>query len=190
MGHLQGGAPPGDGAPYDDGDQVRRWARSAGDGRQRNVCFHSGDRGADLPLWKVFPHSGVDRPDRGCEPAGLPLRRPDAPDRRAGSAGAGGGAVVRLMKLYRRYEALLLGSIGLVGLMVIWETAARLQWMAPLLISSPTQVALALERWVLSGVLWRDLGTSLGELLIAFTAAAVIGIPVGVIMGGRRPVGY
>jgi len=94
------------------------------------------------------------------------------------------------MKLYRRYEALLLGSIGLAGLMVIWETAARLQWMDPLLISSPTQVALALQRWALSGALWGDLGTSLGELLIAFTAAAVIGIPLGVIMGWKRPVEY
>lgn len=97
---------------------------------------------------------------------------------------------MRSMKLYRRYEAVLLGSIGLVGLMVVWETAARLEWMDPLLISSPTQVALALERWALSGALWRDLGTSLGELLMAFTAAAVIGIPLGVIMGWKRRVEY
>jgi NitT/TauT family transport system permease protein len=77
-----------------------------------------------------------------------------------------------------------------VGLGLIWEMAARLQWMDPLLISSPTQVALALEQWALSGALWRDLGTSLGELLIGFTAAAVIGIPVGVLMGWKRPAEY
>lgn len=97
---------------------------------------------------------------------------------------------MELNKLYRRYDAFLLGTIGLVGMGVIWELTARFQWVDPFLISSPTQVALALKGWCSTGALWRDLATSLGELLIAFTASAVIGIPLGVLMGLKKHVEY
>ena len=62
--------------------------------------------------------------------------------------------------------------------------------MDPVLISSPSQVALALKSWMTGGLLWRDLGTSLLELAISFTAAAVIGIPLGVLMGWNRKTEY
>jgi NitT/TauT family transport system permease protein len=60
----------------------------------------------------------------------------------------------------------------------------------PVLISSPTHVAVALKNWIVSGVLLRDLGTSLWELAIAFVASAVVGIPLGVAMGWSRPAEY
>ncbi len=100
------------------------------------------------------------------------------------------GLTPELMRLYRRYEAVLLGTLGLASLAVIWEIVARLQWIDPLFISSPTQVALALRNWAVSGTLLRDLVTTLGELFIAFAASIVIGIPLGVVMGWKRPVEY
>jgi NitT/TauT family transport system permease protein len=95
-----------------------------------------------------------------------------------------------LERIYRRNDSLFLGMLGLVGFAVLWEVAARLEWADPILISSPTAVAVALERWALSGVLLRDLGTSLWELAIAFVASAVVGIPLGVVMGWSRPAEY
>ncbi len=98
--------------------------------------------------------------------------------------------MVRIARLYRRLDAPLLGAVGLVSALCFWETAARLQWADPILISSPTLVASALKEWAATGVLWRDLAVSLWELVVAFGAAAVVGIPLGVAMGWNRPAEY
>lgn len=98
--------------------------------------------------------------------------------------------MVKLTNLYRRFDAPLLGTIGLVSALCLWEVAARCKLADPILISSPTMVAVALKEWAVSGALWRDLGTSLWELVIAFGAAAVVGIPLGVAMGWNRPAEY
>ena len=97
---------------------------------------------------------------------------------------------MEIKTLYRRNEAVVLGSVGLIAFLVVWEAVSRLQWLDPVLISSPTLVGVALKNWAASGALWRDLGTSLFELVIAFGAAAVIGIPLGVVMGRSRPAEY
>ena len=95
-----------------------------------------------------------------------------------------------LKTIYRKNDSVLLGTLGLVGFIVLWEAAARLEMADPVLISSPTQVAVALKNWALSGVLFRDLGTSLWELAVAFLASAAVGIPLGVAMGWSRPAEY
>jgi ABC-type nitrate/sulfonate/bicarbonate transport system permease component len=93
-------------------------------------------------------------------------------------------------EVYRRHDAVFLGSFGLIGVALLWEIAARLQWMDPVLISSPTNAGIALKSWAISGDLWRDLGTSFSELAISFGAAVMVGVPFGVIMGWKRPVEY
>jgi NitT/TauT family transport system permease protein len=107
-----------------------------------------------------------------------------------GKQGKGGGPVVKLTKLYHRFDAPFLGALGLVAALGFWEVAARLKWADPVLISSPTMVTVALKDWAASGALWRDLGTSLWELVVAFGAAAVVGIPLGVVMGWNRRAEY
>ena len=95
-----------------------------------------------------------------------------------------------LKSLYRKNDSLLLGTIGLLGFACLWEVAARLRLADPILISSPTQVVVALKNWTFSGVLFRDLGISLWELGIAFVASALVGIPLGVAMGWSRSAEY
>lgn len=95
-----------------------------------------------------------------------------------------------LTTFYRRYDALLLGTAGLVGFAAVWEAAARLHLANPILISSPTGVVFALKNWAFGGGLLRDLGTSLWELVVAFGASAIVGIPLGVAMGWNRPTEY
>ncbi|MDI6790967.1 MAG: ABC transporter permease [Thermodesulfobacteriota bacterium] len=91
---------------------------------------------------------------------------------------------------YRRYDTVYLGAIGIIGALLVWELAARLRLADPVLISSPMLVAGALRGWAVSGALWRDLGTTLYELVIAIGASALVGIPLGVIMGWNRPAEY
>ena len=95
-----------------------------------------------------------------------------------------------LKTIYRKNDSVLLGTLGLVGFIVLWEVAAWVELADPVLISSPTHVAVALKNWIVSGVLLRDLATSLWELAIAFLASAIVGIPLGVAMGWSRPAEY
>jgi ABC-type nitrate/sulfonate/bicarbonate transport system permease component len=98
--------------------------------------------------------------------------------------------MVKLHILYRKYDEVLLGIIGLLAALAFWEIASRLKWADPILISSPTLVAGALKEWAAGGALWRDLATSLAELFAAFGASALIGIPLGVAMGWNRQAEY
>ncbi|MBI5441794.1 MAG: ABC transporter permease [Deltaproteobacteria bacterium] len=92
--------------------------------------------------------------------------------------------------LGRKLDSVLLGAVGLGAALAFWEAAARLHWADPVLISSPSLVARALGEWAAGGALWRDLATSLWELLVAFLAACVVGIPLGVAMGWSRRTEY
>jgi NitT/TauT family transport system permease protein len=98
--------------------------------------------------------------------------------------------MVSAQALYRRYDSALLGTMGLVAALAFWELGSRLRWADPVLISSPTLVGGALVEWAESGALWRDLGTSLWELTVAFGASAAVGIPLGVAMGWSKPTEY
>lgn len=93
-------------------------------------------------------------------------------------------------EVYRRHDVVFLGALGLIAVVLLWEAAARLRWMDPVLISSPTNVGIALRSWAVSGDLWRDMVTSLSELAISFGAAVAVGVPFGVIMAWKRPVEY
>ena len=100
------------------------------------------------------------------------------------------GIELDLTGLYKKYETFILGAVGILGVVLLWEIASRLQWMDPVLISSPSKVVIALYDWAASGLLWRDLGTSLLELAIGFSSAAVIGVSLGAVMGWNRPTEY
>ena len=91
---------------------------------------------------------------------------------------------------YTRIEVIILGAIGPLCLIVLWEAAARLNWMDAMLISSPTSVMKAMVTWALNGTLWRDLGVSLMETFIGFATATIVGISVGAIIGWKKPIEY
>lgn len=92
--------------------------------------------------------------------------------------------------LYKKSDTVILGSVGIVGVILLWQIAASLHWMNPVLISSPSRVALALYHWAATGLLWRDLGTSVLELVIGFAAAAVVGVFLGTVMGWKSIAEY
>ena len=89
-----------------------------------------------------------------------------------------------------RYDALILGTTGLFCLALIWEISSRLNWMDPVLISSPTRVATSLKEWAVSGSLWQDLGVSLFEIFVGFGLATIVGVGLGVAMGWKRLLEY
>ena len=94
------------------------------------------------------------------------------------------------MRGWRRYQAGLLGVLGLAGLLAIWELLARTGLIDPIVLASPARVLAALGRQWRSGELVADLAVSLGEFAAAFAMAAAVGVALGLAMGLSRDTEY
>jgi ABC-type nitrate/sulfonate/bicarbonate transport system permease component len=71
-----------------------------------------------------------------------------------------------------------------MALVLVWEILGRSA--GTLLLPSASATAVALARLLVSAALWRALASSHAALVLGFAAAAVLGAPLGLILG-RRP---
>ena len=89
-----------------------------------------------------------------------------------------------------RYRKALLGSLSVVLFFAAWQAVFLVVPFNPLFISKPSLIASGLVDLITSGDLFRDLAVSAVPFLYGFSAAVVIGVPLGVVMGWRVRVGY
>jgi taurine transport system permease protein len=89
-----------------------------------------------------------------------------------------------------RYQKALLGSLSVVLFFAAWQAVFLVVPFDPLFISKPSLIASGLVDLITSGDLFRDLAVSAVPFLYGFSAAVVIGVPLGVVMGWRVRVGY
>jgi NitT/TauT family transport system permease protein len=87
-------------------------------------------------------------------------------------------------------RATLLGALGIVLFLGLWELAAQAGWLNPVVVSSPSRIAAAFAGQWQSGQFVADLGVSLAELAIGFGASVVVGVAVGIAMGLNRTTEY
>ena len=93
-------------------------------------------------------------------------------------------------QLYGRNERLILGAGTLIGLLLVWELAARLEWINPLFISAPSRVARAGHDLIVDGELWPQIRVSGTEFLFGYGLAALVGIPLGLAAGWYRRLSF
>jgi NitT/TauT family transport system permease protein len=95
----------------------------------------------------------------------------------------------------RRASALWIGAqrftlpvLGLAGAIVVWQVLGELHWLGLWVeyISSPTGAAQAGWNLTTSGELVDALATSFAAFALGFAIAALIGVPVGLLMGWSR----
>src|SRR5262244_310027 len=89
-----------------------------------------------------------------------------------------------------RYRKALLGSLSVVLFFAAWQAVFLVVPFDPLFISKPSLIASGLVDLITSGDLLRDLAVSAVPFLYGFSAAFVIGVPLGIVMGWRVRVGY
>ncbi|WP_053218842.1 ABC transporter permease [Virgibacillus senegalensis] len=88
----------------------------------------------------------------------------------------------QLFEQYRKHRKSYRKSIMLWQLIIFifffafWELASRLEWVDPLIFSSPTKVGLLLTENLLDGSLWFHLRVTLVETIIGFVAGTLFGI--------------
>src|SRR5215216_1249874 len=95
-----------------------------------------------------------------------------------------------LQRLYLANERLILGGGTLIGLLLMWELAARFGWIDPLLISAPSLIARAGYHLFAEGEIWPHIRVSGTEFLLGYGLAALIGIPLGLATGWYRRLSF
>ena len=94
------------------------------------------------------------------------------------------------MSFPARHRKALLGTLSVVLFFAAWQAIFLVVPFNPLFISKPSLIASGLVDLITSGDLLRDLAVSAVPFLYGFSAAVVIGVPLGVVMGWRVRVGY
>jgi len=97
---------------------------------------------------------------------------------------------VRAAAAYRRHERAILGVIGLVFVLTLWEAGARLRILNPVIMSSPSAVLATLVDQLRKGQIWGHLAVTFQEYVIGLSLAIVIGVIVGFAAGWWRRANY
>ena len=80
----------------------------------------------------------------------------------------------------------LLPFIGPVFLFIVWDLAVRLGFIKPILLPPPLDTLGALVNGLAGGPLLKDFGVTVWRTCQAFMIAAVIGVPLGVLLGSNE----
>ena len=92
----------------------------------------------------------------------------------------------RLFAFLTRHENALLGLVTTIVLLCLWELAVYFGWANPLFTSSPIRIAIAGYAMFSDGSIFRHLGISGLELLVGYSLAIVVAIPLGILLGWYR----
>jgi NitT/TauT family transport system permease protein len=89
-----------------------------------------------------------------------------------------------------RREQLVLGVIGTLAFLVLWEAAARFELINPVVVSNPSRIAAAFAAQLQSGELLADLEVTMIEFAVGYGLSLVVGIGIGIAMGLSRLTEY
>ena len=101
---------------------------------------------------------------------------------------AGDRTIVTAPGPARAWRGLALGAAGVVLFALAWEVFARSRVFAPALTPTLAEIGAALGRMILDGSLFGHVAFTLYRVLSGLALAAMVGIPLGMLMGRWRPV--
>jgi NitT/TauT family transport system permease protein len=91
---------------------------------------------------------------------------------------------------WSRRESLLVGLTAVVIFLVIWQAVAWRRLVPELFLPGPTDIFAALVGLFNAGTIWRDLWVSGQELIYGYVLAIAFALPLGILMGWYKRVGY
>ena len=89
-----------------------------------------------------------------------------------------------------RHRKVLLGLLAVVIFFAAWQAVFLVVPFNPLFISKPNLILASFYTLLVDGDLLRDLAISAVPFVYGFSAATVVGVTIGVVMGWRQRVGY
>lgn len=111
--------------------------------------------------------------------------------RKAGAAAREGGfaGLFSFRGKPSRQAETIVAVIGSLIVLLIWELAARSGWTNPIFLPAPSTVIAAMWRMIVEQGLLADAGISTLRVWGAFILAAIMAVPVGILMSSYRVVG-
>ena len=88
---------------------------------------------------------------------------------------------------WRVKRDLLLNVASVFAFLAAWSAATELGWISPIFLPSPASVATEAGKLVRTGELWVAVLASSRRVFLGFALAAVVAVPLGVLMGVWRP---
>ncbi|WP_130833719.1 ABC transporter permease [[Erwinia] mediterraneensis] len=85
-----------------------------------------------------------------------------------------------------RFSQRLLPIVGPLLLFLLWQTAVSAHWLNPVLLPSPGATLSYLSGALVDGSMNQDISATLYRTLMAFLFAALIGVPLGVMLGSSE----
>lgn len=86
-------------------------------------------------------------------------------------------------EFWRDHYSVILGTVGVIAALGVWQWLGGTGIVDPLFISAPSEVVTTLYNLFASGEIWPHLAISGEEFVIGFSLGIVIGIPIGGLMG-------
>ena len=103
--------------------------------------------------------------------------------------GASSATIPRILKKrYKTHQNLILGLTSVLGLLALWQLFVSFGFVDPVFTSTPKGVALSAVSLIQTEELWISTGVTMREFSLGFGVSALIGIPVGIMMGWYRGV--
>jgi NitT/TauT family transport system permease protein len=101
-----------------------------------------------------------------------------------------GESIITRESFVSRYRKPLLGALAVLLFFAAWEAVFLVVQLNKLFISKPSLIAAGFWALLTDGELLHDLAVSGEPFLYGFSAAVIVGVAVGVVMGWRVRVGY
>lgn len=92
----------------------------------------------------------------------------------------------KLKDFYNKYQEIILGGLGIIGFLALWQWAGQTRAVNPFFISYPSQIFAAGWELFSSGFIYKHLWISGQEFLAGYIAAVVFGILIGILVGWYR----
>lgn len=95
-----------------------------------------------------------------------------------------------IYRWYLRNERPVLGVIGFISVLALWELATQMGWLRLVYISAPSRIWASAVTEFRVGRIWGDIGVSLTQFILGFLAAGIVGVIIGLIAGWSRRASY
>jgi NitT/TauT family transport system permease protein len=92
----------------------------------------------------------------------------------------------RRRSVFARYETAIIIVISLTVVFSVWQGVVELGLVKRSFLPAPTDIFVAAVRLAQTGVLWKHFSYSAFNFVVGFAVAALIGVPLGLIMGTNR----
>lgn len=91
--------------------------------------------------------------------------------------------IKKAKKMKKEKKSFFISVASVLLFLLLWETASQNEWINPLFISSPIEIAQAAVLMVQEVSFWENMKVSGYEFVSGFVLAILIGIPIGVLSG-------